>query len=360
MKSSMRFLALIFLFVFISECVFTQNAPGGIGGGAGAGFSSARGGVPPSPTFGVGPISNAVVTSAPYSAEGQSQNIRTLADGTHITTPLLHWNFYRDSLGRTRLERPVSPGNQFETLATQSQVAIEITDPVAQVKYTLDPIRKLIRQERWIPLTSAAVLSVLRSSRHGEQYLPAESLGTQSIEGILCEGTRNTTVWPVGAVGNDQPISVVSEVWKSSELQLNVLNKYNNPQTGELTQKLVNIVRTEPAASLFKPPAEYTIENGSTATPFPIGNGVSAPMLVFKVEPKYSEEARQAKYSGSVLLSIVVDTNGIPRDIKVVRPLGLGLDQKAIEALSQWRFRPGAKDGVAVAVMAQVEVSFRM
>jgi protein TonB len=91
-----------------------------------------------------------------------------------------------------------------------------------------------------------------------------------------------------------------------------------------------------------------------------IGGEVSAPVLISKIEPEYSEEARKAKYSGSVLLSIVVDQNGLPRDIKVVRPLGLGLDQKAIEAVMKWRFRPGMKGGRAVPVQAQVEVSFRL
>jgi TonB family protein len=93
---------------------------------------------------------------------------------------------------------------------------------------------------------------------------------------------------------------------------------------------------------------------------YKIGGEVSAPTLISKIEPEYSEEARKAKYSGSVLLSIVVDQNGLPRDIKVVRALGLGLDQKAIEAVMKWRFRPGMKGGHPVAVQAQVEVSFRL
>jgi TonB family protein len=91
-----------------------------------------------------------------------------------------------------------------------------------------------------------------------------------------------------------------------------------------------------------------------------IGGDVSAPQLVSKVEPEYSEEARKAKYSGTVLLSIVVDEHGLPRNIKVVRPLGLGLDEKAIEAVSHWRFRPGMKGGRPVATQAQVEVNFRL
>ena len=91
-----------------------------------------------------------------------------------------------------------------------------------------------------------------------------------------------------------------------------------------------------------------------------IGGGVSAPQLLFKVEPEYSEEARKAKFQGTVVLYIVVDEKGLPRDVKVVRPLGLGLDEKALEAVTKWRFKPGYKDGRPVAVVATIEVNFRL
>ena len=91
-----------------------------------------------------------------------------------------------------------------------------------------------------------------------------------------------------------------------------------------------------------------------------IGGGVSAPSLVYKVEPEYSEEARKAKFQGTVVLYVVVDEKGQPRDLKVLRPLGLGLDEKAIEAVTKWRFRPGYKDGKAVPVAATIEVNFRL
>lgn len=91
-----------------------------------------------------------------------------------------------------------------------------------------------------------------------------------------------------------------------------------------------------------------------------IGGGVSAPQPIFKVEPEYSEEARKAKFQGTVLLAIVVDTDGHTKDIRVIRSLGMGLDEKAIEAVSKWRFRPGMKDGKPVPVRANVEVNFRL
>lgn len=91
-----------------------------------------------------------------------------------------------------------------------------------------------------------------------------------------------------------------------------------------------------------------------------IGGGVSAPTILSKVEPEYSEEARKAKWQGTVQLSLVVDDQGRPQAIKVTRSLGLGLDQKAIEAVEKWRFRPGMKDGKPVPVMATIEVNFRL
>jgi protein TonB len=91
-----------------------------------------------------------------------------------------------------------------------------------------------------------------------------------------------------------------------------------------------------------------------------IGGGVSSPSVLSKVEPEYSEEARKAKWQGTVVLQLVVDEHGLPKDPKVTRSLGLGLDQKAIEAVMKWRFKPGMKDGKPVPVIATIEVNFRL
>ena len=93
---------------------------------------------------------------------------------------------------------------------------------------------------------------------------------------------------------------------------------------------------------------------------YKIGGGVSAPVAIVKPEPEYSEEARKAKWQGAVLLELIVDANGVPQEIKVVKSLGLGLDQKAIEAVQKWRFKPGLKDGKPVPVSANIEVNFRL
>jgi len=87
---------------------------------------------------------------------------------------------------------------------------------------------------------------------------------------------------------------------------------------------------------------------------------VSAPVPIHRIDPEYSDEARQAHHQGTVILSVVVDSAGFPTNIKVIRTLGLGLDEKAIEAVHQWRFKPGMKDGQPVSVAATIEVNFRL
>jgi TonB family protein len=87
---------------------------------------------------------------------------------------------------------------------------------------------------------------------------------------------------------------------------------------------------------------------------------VTAPSLVYKVEPEYSEEARKAKYQGTVVLYVEVEPSGRAQNMRVIQSLGLGLDEKAIEAVRKWKFRPGYKNGKPVTVVATVEVSFRL
>lgn len=91
-----------------------------------------------------------------------------------------------------------------------------------------------------------------------------------------------------------------------------------------------------------------------------VGGGVSAPRALYAPDPEYSEEARKAKWQGTVVLWVIVGPDGKPRDIKIQRSLGMGLDEKAIEAVRQWKFDPAKKDGQPVAVQINVEVNFRL
>jgi TonB family protein len=91
-----------------------------------------------------------------------------------------------------------------------------------------------------------------------------------------------------------------------------------------------------------------------------VGNGVTPPAVLEKTEPTYTPEARAAKISGSVLLGVVVGTDGKAQQMKVLRSLDPGLDQKAMETVGNWTFKPGMKDGKPVMVQAQIEVNFRL
>jgi protein TonB len=87
--------------------------------------------------------------------------------------------------------------------------------------------------------------------------------------------------------------------------------------------------------------------------------GVTPPKVLSKTEPAYTDEARNAKIEGVVVLSLEIDTDGLPQNIQVVRSLDDGLDQSAVAAVQQWRFKPGEKDGKPVRVAVKVEVNFR-
>lgn len=91
-----------------------------------------------------------------------------------------------------------------------------------------------------------------------------------------------------------------------------------------------------------------------------IGGGVSAPVPIFTPEAEFSDEARRAKYQGVVLISLIVDAQGNPQNPRVVRPLGMGLDEKALEAVRKYKFKPAMKDGKPVPVMMSIEVNFRL
>ena len=93
---------------------------------------------------------------------------------------------------------------------------------------------------------------------------------------------------------------------------------------------------------------------------YKVGGGISAPQAISTPDPEYTEEARNAKTQGTCVLWLIVDEHGNPRDVRVVRGLGFGLDAKAIEAVKQWRFQPAEKDGHPVNVQISVEVGFRL
>ncbi len=140
------------------------------------------------------------------------------------------------------------------------------------------------------------------------------------------------------------------------ELYSMLLQRTNRSgETDELRASAVKIRRSLIAAMF---PHDLSACPGSGGKK--IGGGVSAPKLTFKVEPSFSQEARLMHYQGTVVLYVVVGTNGQIVDGSLVRGLGLGLDEHAIEAIRKWSFEPGMKAAEPVCVSAQIEVNFRL
>lgn len=206
-----------------------------------------------------------VVVGAPYSGEKVVENDQSLADGTHVRNSTSS-KVWRDSAGRVRAEWPLRSTNP-DSQATLTMV--QISDPAAHSLYVLDSVNKVAhRQELKVsaePLgprpvrtpPDAAALQPRHSS--GKVELIFEDLGNRSMEGLIVEGSRDTTIRPVGEMGNDHPMTEVNETWKSPELRLVVYQRRTGPMIGEVINKLTNIGRNEPDAALFQVPPDYTV-----------------------------------------------------------------------------------------------------
>jgi TonB family protein len=118
-----------------------------------------------------------------------------------------------------------------------------------------------------------------------------------------------------------------------------------------------------PVAGAQTPPTGVTPNSAKTVAAKPqiyhIGGDVSEPKLIYAPDPKFSDKALKANYQGACVLSLIVDAQGKPQHVNVVRHLGMGLDQKAVEAVQQYRFTPALLRGKPVAVEVNIEVNFR-
>ncbi|MEK7257957.1 MAG: hypothetical protein AAB316_24575 [Bacteroidota bacterium] len=196
-----------------------------------------------------------VVKGAPYSASIVTENIQVLADGTRISNKG-EGKFFRDSEGRTRLERTLTISGPFVISGEAPKMAF-IYDPVAGVNYMLEE-RNRIARKFFAPSGTPPPGQPGRASDQEK----TESLGKQIIEGVEAEGVRITVTIPTGQIGNDRPIEIVSERWEATELKVVVLSKHKDPRFGETIYRLTNINRGEQAKSLFEVPAGYSIHEG--------------------------------------------------------------------------------------------------
>ncbi len=192
-----------------------------------------------------------LVKGAPFSAETVREESKRLFDGSLVKSQTTG-QIYRDGEGRVRREMPFETIAGFPVLGREDQPLklVHIVDHVAGKTYSLNTTNKTYFN---VPFRQPNPLE----PRNEPLEAKKESLGTRTIEGVSAEGTRTTIEIPVGQIGNDKPVQVVTEKWFSPDLQMIVMSKHTDPFIGEVTFRLVNIKLGEPAAELFKVPADY-------------------------------------------------------------------------------------------------------
>jgi hypothetical protein len=230
------------------------------------------------------PLEMKTVKGAPYSAQVAIESTQILADGNRIVQRS-NGRVYRDTEGRVRRE---------EDRANASP-SVSIVDPVAGVSYWLDVENRVA----W-KTPGAAIITMFKSigGRESQHVVSVESLAEgkfrtqqaevaaakmagrplfdradgieqhrdeqlepQTVEGVRASGHRRTTTIAAGAIGNELPITIVSEEWTSPDLQVLVMTHRSDPRSGESSYKLLNIVRTEPDAYLFQVPADFAVKD---------------------------------------------------------------------------------------------------
>ncbi len=196
-----------------------------------------------------------LVKDSPFSAETLREENKRLFDGSiikHQSKGLI----YRDSLGRSRQEQPIEKIGGFAVLGENNQPKrlVNIVDVVSGNFYSLDFETKTYFN---VQILSGSPLKPRNESKDTKK----ESLGTKNFEGVNAEGTRLTIEIPVGQIGNDKPIFVVTEKWFSNELQMIVFSKHTDPFIGEVTFQLINIKQSEPSQDLFVIPKDFKIKN---------------------------------------------------------------------------------------------------
>jgi hypothetical protein len=200
------------------------------------------------------------VTGAPYSAIQTTQTQRLLSDGNQVSRTEQS-KVYRDSQGRTRVERTITPP---ASSGKQPYTEAVIVDPVAHYRYVLNSATMIATQTP-LPTPSGSSMtgnSPTWSGRPGGIQINTVDLGTQTINSVPATGTQVTETIPAGAMGNAQAITIVRTTWISTALKVPVEVKTSDPRFGTTDLELTSIVQAEPDPSLFTVPSGYTVKTG--------------------------------------------------------------------------------------------------
>ena len=280
-----------FLSIFIAgsgPSVLAQSRGGGGGRGVALADSAVTLKVTESAPIEVTPVKN-----APFSAQAVTEFTQTLGDGNRIER-LYQSSVARDSRGRTRREEEIALIGPLASANAGVPRLVTIVDPDSGASYTLDDEqrvayrnvragdKKLFELGKLEILLKAkdTVANAINVAKPNEGDVVVQDLGLRTIEGVRAQGTRTTTTIPAGAIGNLQPINIVSERWVSSDLQMPVLVTRRDPRNGDTTYRLANIQRGEQPDTLFSVPPWYEVIDGD---------------LKFKLAERVFEKAKKFK-----------------------------------------------------------------
>jgi TonB family protein len=285
---------------------------------------------------------------------GQETVVWTHQVNDKTVTTRLVGTVARDGQGRTYREAhsfTVDPVDPQTTL-----LRITLRDPVAGV--TTDCILAIhLCRLSVFPAATVAKTALITATT------VKEDLGSQVIDGLTATGTRITQTPLPKALDLSQPEvkkddpSIV-ERWRSADLKVDLSELRKYPHGEVVDVHLAITSREEPDPKIFSIPASFSTRDDRAVRR--IGGDVSAPVLIHSVEPHFSQLARTDKISGNVLVNLVVDQNGIPRNVRVVRGIGYGLDEEAVEAVSKYRFKPSMEHGQPVPVEVNLMVNFQI
>jgi TonB family protein len=257
--------------------------------------------------------------------------------------------------GRTLIIRNFYAGTRSQYDSTGS-----LTNGATQGDWTVDGFLRVsdVRvSANGLRLRGTRQLAVV-SDKRGFEPVSGErrEIDVRLDSGEITLERANTALSRVFLTATDHLEELVPNYWKPC-FQRN----RNQPPVCHFSPELLAVPGVSPSATGAGSPSEGgEADIDSSVLKYKPGKGVKAPRAIAPHDPEFSEAARSLGLQGTVVLGLVVDASGNPTKIRVINPLGCGLDEQAVRSVAAWHFSPGEKDGQPVSVEIAVEVDFRL
>jgi TonB family protein len=293
------------------------------------------------------------VPNAPFSGTVEIVFKQKLADGSVYVLKTINY-IARDSHGRTRNENRKLVSSSYEQ--EPPITSVQIYDPVSSLDSRLDPDTLIAKQTMHAPPVPNAKSVPAPNANAPGSPVKQEDLGTRAFQQMILHGTRQSRS------PND-----VDEFWYSPDLSIFISRKHQDP-IWEQTINVTELDRAEPDPSKFIVPTNYKIvkvaENQYTE-PMPGPDGVYSvrgevlpPRFLSGTDPKFSPQAPKV-FQGAAVVSLVVDAQGNPQNVKIKQSVGFGLDEEAVAAVKKYKFAPATLHGKPVPVYVDIRVDFK-